>query len=67
MKMWKRAGIAAVLTAATVAIMSPAASAAPMPWETSRVHKPAPAQDTAITSAGETGTVTILCVGGCYQ
>lgn len=51
MKMWKRAGIAAVLVAATVGIASPAASAAPMPWETSLVHKPAPTQSTAITSA----------------
>lgn len=56
-----------MLVTATVGIMSPAASAAPMPWETSRVHHPAPAQGTAIASAGETGTVTILCSGGCYQ
>ncbi|MEV8541678.1 hypothetical protein [Streptomyces sp. NPDC051572] len=67
MKMRKRAGIAAVLITAAVGIMSPAASAAPMPWETSLVHKPAPTQSTAITPAGETGTVTILCSGGCYQ
>ncbi|WP_405950988.1 hypothetical protein OG588_36770 [Streptomyces prunicolor] len=67
MKTWKRAGIAAVLVTATVGIMSPAASAAPMPWETSRVHHPAPAKGTAITSVGETGTVTILCSGNCYQ
>ena len=67
MKMWKRAGIAAELVTATVGIMSPAASAAPVPWETSLVHQPAPAQGTAITSADETGTVTILCSGNCYQ
>jgi hypothetical protein len=67
MKMWKRAGIAAVLVTATVGIMTPTASAAPMPWETSRVHKPTPTQATTITSAAETGTVTILCSGGCYQ
>ena len=67
MRTWKRAGIAAVLITATVGIMTPAASAAPMPWETSRVHKPAPTQATAVTSAGETGTVTILCSGNCYQ
>ena len=67
MKMWKRAGIAAALVTATVGIMSPAASAAPMPWETSLVHQPAPTQSPAITPADETGTVTILCSGGCYQ
>ncbi len=37
MSMWKRAGIAALLTAAMVGIVTPAASAAPMPWETSTV------------------------------
>ncbi|MGR3869307.1 hypothetical protein ACUXZZ_12000 [Streptomyces graminifolii] len=67
MKTWKRAGIAAVLTAATIGIMSPAASAAPMSWETGLVHRPTPTQSTAITPAGETGTITILCSGGCYQ
>ena len=65
MKMWKRAGIAAVLVTTTVGIMGPAASAAPMPWETSRVHQPTPAQGTAISPADE--TVTILCSGNCYQ
>ena len=67
MKMWKRAGIAAVLVTATVGIMGPAASAAPMPWETSRVHQPAPAQGTAVSSADGSSTVTILCSGNCYQ
>lgn len=67
MKMWQRAGIAAVLVTATVGIMGPAASAAPMPWETSRVHKPALTQATAITSVGESGTVAIRCAPPCYQ
>ncbi|MFJ9247385.1 hypothetical protein [Streptomyces sp. NPDC101776] len=67
MTVWKRVGIAVVVAAATVGVMSPAASAAPMPWETSRVHRPAPAQGTAISSADGTGTVTVLCIGGCYQ
>ncbi|MFJ3899062.1 MULTISPECIES: hypothetical protein [unclassified Streptomyces] len=35
--MWKRAGIAALLTAVMTGIVTPAASAAPMPWETSTV------------------------------
>ncbi|MBK3578689.1 hypothetical protein JHN63_33805 [Streptomyces sp. MBT65] len=67
MTVWKRVGIAAVVASATVGILSPAASAAPMPWETSRVHQPAPAQGTAISSAHGTGTFTVLCSGGCYQ
>ena len=66
MKMWKRAGIASVLVAATVGIMSPAASAAPMPWETSRVHQPAP-QVAPASSAVGTGTVSVLCGTPCYQ
>lgn len=37
MTMWKRAGIAAVLAAAMVGIVTPAASAAPAPWDTSTV------------------------------
>ncbi|MFI6459994.1 hypothetical protein [Streptomyces sp. NPDC050528] len=67
MKTWKRAGIAAVLAAAAVGTMSPVASAAPMPWETSRVHQPAPTQSTAITSAVGTSTVSVLCGDPCYQ
>ncbi|MEU3343116.1 hypothetical protein [Streptomyces sp. NPDC006668] len=40
--------------------------AAPMPWETSKTpttttrHVPS-------TAAGDSGTVTMLCTGGCYQ
>ncbi|MFJ3414742.1 hypothetical protein OHT77_37340 [Streptomyces sp. NBC_00252] len=37
MRMWKRAGIAALLTAAMIGIVTPAASAAPMHSETSTV------------------------------
>ncbi|WP_329258939.1 hypothetical protein OG223_38395 [Streptomyces sp. NBC_01478] len=67
MTVWKRVGIVTVVAAATVGIMSPAASAAPTSWETSRVHQPTPAQGTAVSSADGTGTVTVLCSGGCYQ
>ncbi len=49
MRMWKRAGIAALLTAAMVGIVTPAASAAPMPWETSTVT---PAVRAALLSVG---------------
>ncbi|MGQ4430482.1 MULTISPECIES: hypothetical protein [unclassified Streptomyces] len=37
MRMWKRAGITALLTAAMIGIVTPAASAAPVPLETSTV------------------------------
>ncbi|MGR3874037.1 hypothetical protein ACUXZZ_36490 [Streptomyces graminifolii] len=37
MRMWKRAGIAALLTAAMIGIVTPAASAARLPSETSTV------------------------------
>ena len=67
MSMWKRAGIAAVVAAATIGIAGPAASAASAPWETSRVHHPTPAQGTAVPAADETGTVSIRCGPPCYQ
>lgn len=67
MSVWKRAGIAAVVAAATVGIAGPAASAAPAPWETSRVRHPSPAQGTAVPAAGETGTVSVRCAPPCYQ
>jgi hypothetical protein len=67
MRTWKRAGIAAVLAVATVGIVSPAAWAAPAPWETSRAHRPAPAQGATASPVGEAGTVTVRCGTPCYQ
>ncbi|MFE2421371.1 hypothetical protein [Streptomyces hokutonensis] len=67
MKVWKRAGIAVVLAAATVGLAGPVASAAPAPWETSRAHRPAPAQGAAVFPVGETGTVSVRCGTPCYQ
>ncbi|MET7489769.1 hypothetical protein [Streptomyces sp. NPDC005538] len=67
MRMLKRVGLAAVLAAVTVGIVGPAASAAPMPWETSRAHGSSPAQGATVVSAGEVGTVTVLCGNPCYQ
>lgn len=64
MRLLKRAGIAAVLAAAAVGIMSPAASAAPMPWG---VHQHASAQGAAHSSAGETSTLRIQCGAPCYE
>ncbi|MGW3101071.1 hypothetical protein [Streptomyces sp. NPDC001100] len=63
MRVWKRAGIAVVLAAATVGLVGPAASAAPAPWETSRAHRPAPTQG----PAAEAGTVSVRCGPPCYQ
>jgi hypothetical protein len=66
MRLHKRA-VAAVFVA-TIALTAPAtqAVAAPMPWETSKLPT---ATDHRVSStvAGVSGTVTVLCVGGCYQ
>ncbi|WP_427920457.1 hypothetical protein [Streptomyces sp. cg40] len=67
MRVWKRAGIAVVLAAATVGLVGPAASAAPAPWETSRAHRPAPERGAAVVPAGEAGTVSVRCGNPCYQ
>ncbi|MFJ9249199.1 hypothetical protein [Streptomyces sp. NPDC101776] len=67
MRAWKRAGIAVGLAAATIGIVSPAASAAPAPWDISRAHRPAPAQGTQAFSVGEAGTVSVRCGPPCYQ
>ncbi|MBK3568279.1 hypothetical protein [Streptomyces sp. MBT62] len=67
MRVWKRAGIAVVLAAATVGLVGPAASAAPAPWDISRAHRPAPAQGAAVLPAGAAGTVSVRCGSPCYQ
>ncbi|MBK3578531.1 hypothetical protein JHN63_32965 [Streptomyces sp. MBT65] len=67
MRAWKRAGIAVVLAVATVGIVSPAASAAPAPWDISRAHRPAPTQSATVFSVGGAGTVSIRCGTPCYQ
>ncbi|WP_329256085.1 hypothetical protein OG223_32200 [Streptomyces sp. NBC_01478] len=67
MRVWKRVGIAVVLAAATVGIVSPAASAAPAPWDISRAHRPTPAQGATAFSVGDASTVSALCGNPCYQ
>ncbi|MFD8306890.1 hypothetical protein ACFV29_31790 [Streptomyces sp. NPDC059690] len=66
MRLHKRA-VAAVFVAA-IALAAPAAQAvaAPMPWETSRLPT-ARDHHVSSTAAGGSGTVTVLCTGGCYQ
>ena len=67
MRAWKRAGIAVVLAAAAVGIVSPAASAAPAPWDISRAHRPAPTQGATVFSVEDAGAVSVRCGNPCYQ
>jgi len=53
-----------VATAAFTALGSQA-MAAPMPWETSK--PPAAVAHHTSTTAGKSGTVTVLCGTPCYQ
>ncbi|MFI0999898.1 hypothetical protein ACIP10_33840 [Streptomyces galbus] len=66
MRLHKRA-VATVFTA-TVALsaLAPHAMAVPMPWETSKTPTSA-THGAPSPAAGVSGTVTVLCVGGCYQ
>jgi hypothetical protein len=65
MHLRKRAlAVAFVATAAFTALGSPA-MAAPMPWETSK--NPTAVDHHSSTTAGKSGTVTVLCAPPCYQ
>ncbi|MER7689750.1 hypothetical protein [Streptomyces sp. NPDC097610] len=55
------------VAAAVVGVVAPAASALPAPWETSSVHPPVHAQGYPVSSVHASGTVTMMCPGGCYQ
>ncbi|MFF3151066.1 hypothetical protein ACFVRU_57625, partial [Streptomyces sp. NPDC057927] len=48
-------------------VVAPAASALPAPWETSSVHHPVHAQGYQVSADHPSGTVTVMCPGGCYQ
>ncbi|MFF6807793.1 hypothetical protein [Streptomyces sp. NPDC012616] len=64
MHLCKRALVPLFVAAAAFTAVGSQAIAAPMPWETSK----APGAVTHSTpSVGESGAVTVLCVGGCYQ
>ncbi|MEU0950364.1 hypothetical protein ABZ379_48210 [Streptomyces canus] len=66
MRLRKRAMVAVFMSTAVFTALAPQAMAAPMPWKTSKT----PATTThrlPSTAASGSGTVTVLCVGGCYQ
>ncbi|MEV7145371.1 hypothetical protein AB0O05_02575 [Streptomyces sp. NPDC093084] len=54
------------MTTAAFTAIAPQAMAAPMPWETSKTPT-TPTHHVPSTAAGGSGTVTVLCSGGCYQ
>ncbi|MER5406326.1 hypothetical protein [Streptomyces sp. NPDC002769] len=60
MRMLKRAPAAALMAIAAFAALGTPAMAAPMPWDSHRI--PAGA-----AVSGESGTVSTLCSGNCYQ
>ncbi|MFD6290676.1 hypothetical protein [Streptomyces sp. NPDC060205] len=66
MRLRKRAVAAVFVTTAAFTALAPQATAAPMPWETSKTptttihHAPA-------TPADGSGTLTVLCGPPCYQ
>jgi hypothetical protein len=66
MRLRKRAVAAVFVTTAVFTAIAPQAVAAPMPWETSKTPA-ATHHHASSTATGESGTVTVLCVGGCYQ
>jgi hypothetical protein len=63
MRLRKRVIAAVLMTTAAFTALAPQAMAAPMPWETSKT----PTHHVPSTPATDSGTVTVLCVGGCYQ
>ncbi|WP_328974085.1 hypothetical protein [Streptomyces canus] len=66
MRLRKRAIAALFVTSAAFTAIAPQAIAAPMSWETSKTPA-ATTHDTSSAAISESGTVTVLCVGGCYQ
>lgn len=65
MHLRKRALAVVFVASAAFTALAPQAMAAPMPWETSRT--PTAVTHTTSAAARESGTVTVLCTGGCYQ
>ncbi|MEW2120636.1 hypothetical protein AB0945_36890 [Streptomyces sp. NPDC005474] len=66
MHLRKHAIAAAFVTAAAFTAFAPQAMATPMPSETSKTPA-ATTHHISSAAAGESGTVTVLCTGGCYQ
>ncbi|MFD9507820.1 hypothetical protein [Streptomyces mirabilis] len=67
MRMRMRATAVLFGAAAVVGTVAPAASAFPAPWETSSVHHPVHAQGHQVAADHPSGTITVMCPGGCYQ
>jgi hypothetical protein len=65
MHLRKRALVVMFVATAAFTGLAPQAIAAPMPWETSKT--PAAVTHPTSTAASESGTVTVLCSGSCYE
>ncbi|NUP44201.1 MAG: hypothetical protein HOY76_46040 [Streptomyces sp.] len=66
MRLRKRAVTAVCVATTAFAALAPQAIAAPMPWETSKTPTTT-THNTTSTAAGDSGTVTVLCSGSCYE
>lgn len=66
MRLRNRSIVAVFMSTAVFTALAPQAMAAPVPWETSKTPTTT-AHHGPSTAASDSGTVTVLCVGGCYQ
>ncbi|MEV5176510.1 hypothetical protein AB0L10_36715 [Streptomyces flaveolus] len=66
MRLRKRATAAVLMSTAVFTALAPQAMAAPMPWETSKTTT-ATTHHVPSTTASDSGTVTVLCSGSCYE
>ncbi|KMS83986.1 hypothetical protein ACZ91_49980 [Streptomyces regensis] len=66
MRLRKRAIAAVLMSTAVFTALAPQAIAAPMPWETSKTTT-ATTHHVPSTTARDSGTVTVLCSGSCYE
>ena len=65
MHLRKRALAAVFVATAAFTTSGTQAMAAPMPWETNKT--PTAITHSASSAASESGTVTVLCTGSCYE
>lgn len=66
MRLRNRAIAAMFMSTAVFTAIAPQAMAAPRALETSKTPA-ATTHNTSSTATRESGTVTVVCVGGCYQ
>ncbi|MDQ0791596.1 hypothetical protein [Streptomyces sp. B1I3] len=66
MRLLKHATATVFLITVVSAALAPQATAVPMPWETSRTPGTV-THDAGSAASSDSGTATVLCVGGCYQ